>query len=82
MEIRVQRRSEARKQHESHPFEAVIVNVDAGRIEETHLSAVFPRHARVDALPDGGFVIADTGGEVRIFDALGRPSWWVLDIAG
>ncbi|ORT54101.1 hypothetical protein [Streptomyces sp. CB03238] len=57
------------------PYEGVIVTVDAGRTEETHLSAVLPRHARVDALPDGGFVIADTGGGVRVFDALGRLSW-------
>lgn len=41
---------------------------------ETRPSGVLPRHARVDALVDGGFMIADTPGEVGVFDALGRPS--------
>lgn len=61
-------------------YDAVVVTVEDGSAYETQLSAVQPRFPRIDALPDGGFVVADArrrdGTEqVQIFDALGRPSW-------
>ncbi|MFF3333152.1 hypothetical protein ACFYWX_26970 [Streptomyces sp. NPDC002888] len=61
-------------------YDAVVVTVDAGRSEETHLSSVRARFPLVDALPDGGFVVADArsradADQVHIFDALGRPTW-------
>ncbi|MFF7259241.1 hypothetical protein ACFZCL_02960 [Streptomyces sp. NPDC008159] len=62
------------------PYDAVVVTVDDGASYATGLSSVSARHPRIDALPDGGFVVADarsgTGDEqVQVFDALGRPSW-------
>jgi hypothetical protein len=62
------------------PYDAVAVTVEDGRAHETHLSAVRPRHPLIDALPDGGFVLADVrratrDDQVQVFDALGRPSW-------
>jgi hypothetical protein len=62
------------------PYDATVVTVDAGRIEETRLSAVTARYPMLDALPDGGFVVADArrrggGDHVQVFDPLGRPSW-------
>ncbi|GAB2916484.1 hypothetical protein [Streptomyces heilongjiangensis] len=62
------------------PYDAVVVTVGDGTPNTTVLGPVSARHPRVDALPDGGFVVADarsgTGDEqVQVFDALGRPSW-------
>jgi hypothetical protein len=62
------------------PYDAVVVTVDDGASYATGLSSVSARHPRIDALPDGGFVVADarsrTGDEqVQVFHALGRPSW-------
>jgi hypothetical protein len=62
------------------PYDATVVTVDAGRIEETRLSAVTARYPMLDALPDGGFVVADArrqgeADHVQVFDALGRTSW-------
>lgn len=47
---------------------------------ETRLSAVQLNCPAVDALPDGGFVLADSRStidqqHVQVFDALGRSSW-------
>ncbi|MEU7278144.1 hypothetical protein AB0A69_05035 [Streptomyces sp. NPDC045431] len=62
------------------PYDAVMVTVDEGRTEETVLSAVRPRRPMIDALPDGGFVLAAGRSRpdeqhVQVFDALGKPSW-------
>lgn len=63
------------------PYDAVVVTVDAeGRDHATELSALRARFPQVDALPDGGFVVADARSRrseqhVQIFDALGRESW-------
>ncbi|MEU6552294.1 hypothetical protein ABZ915_18710 [Streptomyces sp. NPDC046915] len=62
------------------PYDAVVVTVEDGRGHETHLSALRPRFPLLDALPDGGFVVADARRrareeQVQVFDALGRPSW-------
>jgi len=62
------------------PYDAVVVTVGDGRPQETHLSAVQGEFPRLDALPDGGFVVAEArsrAGEehVQVFDALGRLSW-------
>ncbi|MEU5952680.1 hypothetical protein [Streptomyces sp. NPDC047525] len=63
------------------PYDAVVVTVDAdGRDHTTELNAVRARHPRIDALPDGGFVVADgrsrrSEQHVQVFDALGRESW-------
>ncbi|UUU26262.1 hypothetical protein [Streptomyces sp. DSM 40750] len=64
----------------SGPYDAVIVTVADGGSYPTQLSSVLARFPRIDSLPDGGFVVADTrscGGDdqVQVFDALGRPSW-------
>ncbi|MEU0391460.1 hypothetical protein ABZ208_01480 [Streptomyces sp. NPDC006208] len=61
-------------------YDALVVTVDDGRVHETRLSAVTARHPHMDALPDGGFVVADArrrgnADHVQVFDALGRPSW-------
>lgn len=62
------------------PYDASVVTVDDGRVEETRLSAVTARYPLLDALPDGGFVVADArrrsgADHVQVFDALGRTSW-------
>lgn len=62
------------------PYDALVVTVQGGCADETHLSAVGPRHPMIDALPDGGFLLADVRSragddQVQGFDALGRPSW-------
>ncbi|MFC9620706.1 hypothetical protein ACFTXM_12105 [Streptomyces sp. NPDC056930] len=62
------------------PYDAVVVTADDGHVYETHLGAVQPHRPRLDALPDGGFVLADARSKadeqhVQVFDALGRPSW-------
>ncbi|MEV0524125.1 hypothetical protein AB0I66_11955 [Streptomyces sp. NPDC050439] len=63
------------------PYDAVVVTVDTdGRDHASELSAVRARFPQVDALPDGGFVVADARSRrseqhVQIFDALGRESW-------
>jgi len=61
------------------PYDAVVVTVEDGRTYETHLSAVRARFAKLDALPDGGFVLASARSRrdeehVQVFDALGRSS--------
>lgn len=61
-------------------YDAVVVTVQDGRSQETRLSSVRAEFPKLDALPDGGFVVVDsrtrTGREqVQVFDALGRPSW-------
>ncbi|WP_327371402.1 hypothetical protein [Streptomyces sp. NBC_01217] len=62
------------------PYDAVVVTADHGKLYETHLGAVQLYRPALDALPDGGFVLADPRSEadeqhVQVFDALGRPSW-------
>ncbi|MGW1894887.1 hypothetical protein ACWCP6_32285 [Streptomyces sp. NPDC002004] len=63
------------------PYDAVVVTVDGGAgHQETELSSVTPQFPCIDALPDGGFVLADRRcgkdeEHVQVFDALGRPSW-------
>ncbi|MEU9283471.1 hypothetical protein AB0D57_01760 [Streptomyces sp. NPDC048275] len=62
------------------PYDAVVVTVGDGPPYETHLSALRAAFPQLDALPDGGFVVADTrsraqGEHVQVFDALGRLSW-------
>ncbi|WP_406864024.1 hypothetical protein ABZO31_27765 [Streptomyces sp. HUAS MG47] len=63
------------------PYDAVVVTVDDGRHTTTELSSVGARFAKLDALPDGGFVVAasrssrDEERQVQVFDALGRESW-------
>ncbi|WP_406503600.1 hypothetical protein [Streptomyces sp. NBC_01602] len=64
----------------SDPYDATVVTADSGRMYETHLSAVQLNCPAVDALPDGGFVLADSRStidqqHVQVFDALGRSSW-------
>ncbi len=61
-------------------YDAVVVTVGDGRPYETRLSSVQARFPKLDALPDGGFVVADSRtqagrDQVQVFDALGRPSW-------
>ncbi|MGW7402272.1 hypothetical protein ACWGI9_00745 [Streptomyces sp. NPDC054833] len=61
-------------------YDALVVTVEDGRPYETRLSAVRARVPVIDALPDGGFVVADArrrddDEQVQIFDPLGRPSW-------
>lgn len=61
-------------------YDAVVVTVEDGCAYETHLSSVRARFPLFDALPDGGFVVADARtrddcDQVQVFDALGRPSW-------
>lgn len=61
-------------------YDAVVVTVDGDGSEETHLSSVRARFPLIDALPDGGFVVADArsrsdADQVQVFDALGRPTW-------
>lgn len=62
-------------------YDAVVVTVDTdGRDHATELSAVRARFPLIDALPDGGFVVADARSRqseqhVQIFDVLGRESW-------
>ncbi|MGW3659177.1 hypothetical protein ACWD6R_27435 [Streptomyces sp. NPDC005151] len=63
-----------------HPYEATMVTADDGRVYETHLSAVQLYCSAFDALPDGGFVLAECCStidrqHVQVFDALGRSSW-------
>jgi hypothetical protein len=62
------------------PYDAVVVTVGDGPPHETHLSALTARFPHLAALPDGGFLVADSRSregdeQVRVFDALGRPSW-------
>jgi hypothetical protein len=60
-------------------YDAVMVTVGAGDPDETHLGSLRARFPVVDALPDGGFVVADRRrskgvDQVQVFDALGRAS--------
>ncbi|MFJ6948752.1 hypothetical protein ACISU4_29630 [Streptomyces wuyuanensis] len=65
------------------PYDALVVTVGDGAPRETHLSAVAHPRGLLEALPDGGFVVAGArtrrtappGGQVQVFDALGRASW-------
>ncbi|MFE7705676.1 hypothetical protein ACFU6I_07700 [Streptomyces sp. NPDC057486] len=64
----------------SDPYEATVVTADDGRVYETHLGAVQLYCPAFDALPDGGFVLAEKRStvdrqHVQVFDALGRSSW-------
>lgn len=64
----------------STPYDAVVVTVADGGSHATWLGPVSARFPRLCSLPDGGFVVADArsrddDGQVRVFDALGRPSW-------
>ncbi|MEU4035078.1 hypothetical protein [Streptomyces collinus] len=62
------------------PYDALVVTVGDGSHHETHLSAVLPWRPRLEALPDGGFVLAaaraakNDGRQVQVFDPLGRPT--------
>jgi hypothetical protein len=62
-------------------YDAVVVTVEDGRSYGTELSSVQARYPLLDALPDGGFVVADArrrpgdDEQVQVFDTLGRPSW-------
>ncbi|GGV34366.1 hypothetical protein GCM10010277_19580 [Streptomyces longisporoflavus] len=63
------------------PYDALVVTVDTdGRDHATELNALRARYPRIDALPDGGFVVADSRSRrseqhVQVFDVLGRESW-------
>ncbi|MGW7364743.1 hypothetical protein ACWGI8_15245 [Streptomyces sp. NPDC054841] len=62
------------------PYDALVVTVGDGAPQETHLSAVLHARCRMDALPDGGFVLVSAragrpGEQTQVFDALGRTSW-------
>ncbi|MFI6494500.1 hypothetical protein [Streptomyces sp. NPDC050564] len=62
------------------PYDAVVVTVEDGRPYETYLSSVAASFPSFDALPDGGFVVAEPRSRaheehVQVFDALGRLSW-------
>jgi hypothetical protein len=62
-----------------HPYEAVVVTVEDGSVHETVLRGVHPSYSRLDALPDGGFVLAASRSrrgddQVRVLDSRGRPS--------
>ncbi|MGW6054626.1 hypothetical protein [Streptomyces sp. NPDC055189] len=63
------------------PYDASVITVGTdGRDHATELSALRARFPRIDALPDGGFVVADARSRtseqhVQVFDALGRESW-------
>lgn len=64
----------------SGPYDAMVVTVADDAFHETRLSSVPPRLPRIDSLPDGGFVLADSrcreaDDQVQVFDALGRPTW-------
>ncbi|KUN03276.1 hypothetical protein AQI95_22400 [Streptomyces yokosukanensis] len=58
----------------------LVVTVGDGAPYETRLTAVPPRFPRVEALPDGGFLLLASrsrpsdGRQVQVFDALGRPT--------
>jgi hypothetical protein len=59
-------------------YDALVVTVDNADAYATRLGPVRARVPRIDALPDGGFVVADARSrrgvdQVRVFDALGRP---------
>lgn len=62
------------------PYDAVVVTVGDGRPYTTQLSSVRARFPMIDALPDGGFVIADArrhrgdGEQVQVFGPPGRAS--------
>ncbi|MGD1220925.1 hypothetical protein AB9Q10_21135 [Streptomyces krungchingensis] len=62
------------------PYDAVVVTVEDGLPHETRLGPLRARFPLLDALPDGGFVVADARSrpgdeQVQVLDALGRPSW-------
>ncbi|MFG2332983.1 hypothetical protein ACGFMM_25635 [Streptomyces sp. NPDC048604] len=63
------------------PYDAVVVTVDGTGHTTTDLSSVESRFSKFDALPDGGFVVAnsrsprDEERQVQVFDTLGRESW-------
>lgn len=62
------------------PWDALVVTVEDGSSYETHLSAVLARCRQLEALPDGGFVLAafrsgKDEDHVQVFDALGRSTW-------
>lgn len=59
------------------PYDATVVTVGDGSAYETHLSAVVTRFPRLEALPDSGFVLANSRShapeqQVQVFDPLGR----------
>ncbi|MCL8013596.1 hypothetical protein [Streptomyces sp. AS02] len=61
----------------AHPYDAVVVTVGDGVPYETHLSAVLAGFPRLEALADGGFVLAAARSrtheqQVQVFDPLGR----------
>ncbi|SOE07794.1 hypothetical protein [Streptomyces sp. Ag109_G2-15] len=62
------------------PYDALVVTVEDGACQETYLHTVLPWRPRVEALPDGGFVLAasradkDDEQQVQVFDALGRAT--------
>ncbi|MFI8528669.1 hypothetical protein ACIGMX_00235 [Streptomyces aquilus] len=60
-------------------YDALLVTVEGGRDRTTRLRSVPARFPRVDALPDGGFVVADARRQdgveqVQVFDSSGRSS--------
>ncbi|MFF8970925.1 hypothetical protein [Streptomyces sp. NPDC014995] len=62
------------------PYDAVVVTVEDGSAYATELSAVLPGCRLLEALPDGGFVLAAGRSardeeHVQVFDALGRSTW-------
>ncbi|MFE7761502.1 hypothetical protein [Streptomyces sp. NPDC057438] len=62
------------------PYDAVVVTITDDGSRTTALGPVSARFPRLDSLPDGGFVVADSRSgddeeQVQVFDALGRPSW-------
>lgn len=65
------------------PHDAMVVTVTDEGCHERRLSSVLPRFPRIDSLPDGGFVLADSrcregDDQVQVFDALGHPTWTYL----
>ncbi|MEV6117048.1 hypothetical protein AB0L59_32345 [Streptomyces sp. NPDC052109] len=62
------------------PCDVLVVTIDDGAPHETRLTAVLPRFPRIEALPDGGFLLLGTRSrpsdrrQVQVFDAFGRPT--------
>ncbi|MDT7841514.1 hypothetical protein [Streptomyces justiciae] len=60
-------------------YDALVLTVEDGRNRTTRLRSVHARFPRVDALPDGGFVVADARrqdgvDQVQVFGSSGHPS--------
>ena len=51
----------------SDPYDALVVTVEDGACHETYLHAELPWRPRIEALPDGGFVLASPRADGRAF---------------